>query len=101
LFFRVIFGQLALPRFCFWLHSFLCRFLNPADYIVFNIMFSSGDYLALYTLHKLAGFVRKWEIFFGRKIAKCFAGKGLKIFIFLVNSRIVQAHLVRKFEKKV
>ena len=29
------------------------------------------------------------------KIAKCFAGKGIKNFIFLANSKIVSAHLVR------
>ena len=53
------------------------------------------DLRVLYTLHKLAGFVRKLSVFWGAKIAKLFVGKEIKNFIFPFNSRIVSAHLVR------
>ena len=53
------------------------------------------DLRVLCTLHKLAGFVRKLGIFLGLEIAKLLLGKELKNFIFLVNSKIVSAHLVR------
>jgi len=58
------------------LFSFLYRFLiaisnQRGDGPPTWFHFLPGILRALYILHKLAGFVRKWGIFFGRKIAKC------------------------------
>ena len=49
---------------------------------------------ALHTLHEPARLVRKIGIFEGVKIAKSLSYKGINFFIFLVRSKIVQAHLV-------
>jgi len=40
------------------------------------------DLRVLYTLHKLAGFVRKLSVFWGAKIAKLFARQEIKILFF-------------------
>ena len=50
--------------------------------------------LSLHTLHEPARMVRKIGIFEGVKIDKSLSYKEINFFIFLADSKIVQAHLV-------
>ena len=61
-----------------------------------DLFITPGDKkkLSLHTLHEPARLMRKIGIFEGVNFAKSLVGKEINFFIFLADSKIVQAHLV-------